>query len=90
MSAKQIIKESAIDNELNELEKASKEKLLTIIKEAKENIDKNNSEKRINKEYYNSISKCLNLETIEEENEKLFYPKKIEKINLDNLNSSGI
>ena len=53
MSAKQIIKESAIDNELNELEKASKEKLLTIIKEAKENINKNNSEKRINKEYYN-------------------------------------
>lgn len=85
-----MIKESELDNELDELEKTSKENLLNIIKEAKENINKNNNEKRINKEYYNSISKCLNLGSIEEENEKLFYPKKIEKFNLDNLNSSGI
>lgn len=85
-----MIKDSAVDNELNELEKTPKEKLLNIIKEAKENIKNYNTDKQINKEYYNSISKCLGLGNMEEENEKLFYPKKIEKFNLDNLNSSGI
>ena len=90
VTAKEIIKESAIEKDVDELEKESKEKLLSIIEEAKQNIKKNFSNNTLTEEYYKSITQCLNLGTIEEENEKMFTQKKPQKINLDKLNSPSI
>lgn len=90
LTAKEIIKESTIDKDVDELEKESKEKLLSIIEEAKQNIKKNFTSNTLTEEYYKSITQCLNLEAIEEENEKMFNPKKPQKLNLDKLNSPSI
>ena len=90
VTAKEIIKESAIEKDVDELEKESKEKLLSIIEEAKQNIKNNFNNNTLAEEYYKSITQCLNLRTIEEENEKMFTQKKPQKINLDKLNSPSI
>ena len=90
VTAKEIIKESTIEKDVDELEKESKEKLLSIIEEAKQNIKKTFTNNTLTEEYYKSITQCLNLGTTEEENEKMFTQKKPQKINLDKLNSHRI